>query len=135
LFAIVAVIGGFVNAIIGNSWESHLVLLVLLVALVQTIPPFFFPTYKHATTKDSQVKQAQISVKEPQNLAMSESSIKSELNGRGERPKLEVDKEITSGSEVDGSPKSSDAGAASAILPCSVSLVSTRFSSSLAPAV
>ena len=61
--------------------------------------------------------------------------MESELNERGERPKLEVEKEITGGSEVDGSPKSSDAVASSAFMPCSVSLVSACFSSSLAPTV
>jgi hypothetical protein len=71
LFAIVAVIGGFMNGIIGNSWKGQLVLLVLLVALAQAFPPFFvFPTYKDATTNDSQVTEASISLKEPQNLAM-----------------------------------------------------------------
>ena len=58
LFAIVGAISGIVNGIIRNSWEGQLLLLVLFAPLLLAFPSLvIFPTYKDATSKDSQVKR------------------------------------------------------------------------------
>ena len=57
LFVIVVSVSGIVNGLIRNSWEGQLVLVVLFVSLLLAFPsPVVFPSYKDATSKDSEVK-------------------------------------------------------------------------------
>lgn len=64
LFAIVGAISGIVNGIVRNSWEGQLVLVVLFVPpLLAFSSLVVFPTYKDATSKDSQVKRTNFTIR------------------------------------------------------------------------